>query len=296
MFFLSERTKILVALGDNGEYLNDVEIIDLAFTETVCQPLQNFPYINVASNGEIGLDNIPIICGGSRNDQACQMYTNGKWEVGPTMNYERSEAAMVKSGHGLIVSGGYFNSYTSTQEILTTSGWKEIVSLPKPVAGHCIVNLNSTHIMSIGGYDNNYFTDVNILNLNDEHWTIGPSLRKARFDHSCGKIMTEDGQEAIIVIGGYDVGNSVEVLMPGDNEWIEGPNLPISISEAQLVQDPSGGVVLIGGYSDKSLNTLYRLSSLKRGWELMTQKLKTARFEHTAFLIDDELTTCTKSK
>jgi len=41
---------------------------------------------------------------------------------------------------------------------------------------------------------------------------------------------------------------------------------------------------------------LYRLSSLEDNWELLPQQLKTARYLHTAFLIDDELTTCTIKK
>jgi len=49
--------------------------------------------------------------------------------------------------------------------------------------------------------------------------------------------------------------------------------------------------VLIGGLG--YLDTLYRLSSLDSEWELLPQKLKIGRYQHTAFLIDKELTTCT---
>jgi len=82
-------------------------------------------------------------------------------------------------------------------------------------------------------------------------------------------------------------------LTTGETQWIEGPSLPKPIYEAQLVQHPFGGVVLIGGYDGREqLNSLYKLSTLNDNWELLPQKLKTARREHTAFLIDDELTTC----
>jgi len=299
LIFNLENTKILVALGYKGTDLSTVEIINLNSTETVCEPLKNFPYANVASNGEIWFDNKPIICGGDRNDQSCWHYYNGQWIEGQPLIVGRTEFAMVKSEHGLVVSGGHSvnEEYFSNQEILTPTGWKSIASLPKALIRHCLVNLNSTHIMAIGGFDSNFIFDVNILDLNTESWTVGPSLKTARYDHSCGKILTQDGQEAIIAIGGHGGESSVEVLMPGDNQWIEGPNLPRSIWAAQLVQDVSGGVVLIGGFDGRVfLNTLYKLSSLDGSWELMIQKLKTAREEHTAFLIDDDLATCNKKK
>jgi len=287
-----------VALG--ADY-KDVEIIDLASTETTCESLPNFPYSNMESVGDIGFDNEPIICGGAKNGKACHIYSDGQWKVGPSLIGGRFIAAMIKTDHGLIISGGrdyQTTVFLSSQEILTSSGWESTTSLPKPVMGHCLVNLNSTH-MSIGGHDGTYLDDVNILNLNTEQWTTGPNLNTPRFDHSCAKILAEDGKEIILVIGGYapEHLDSVEVLMPGDTQWVEGPPLPKPIYDAQLVQDAAGGVVLIGGFSiDAALDTLYKLSSLDEGWQLMDQKLNTPRWEHTAFLIDDELTTCTKKK
>jgi len=49
------------------------------------------------------------------------------------------------------------------------------------------------------------------------------------------------GQEAIIVIGGYNgkALDSVEVLMPDETQWIEGPILPMPITSSELVQDVS---------------------------------------------------------
>jgi len=76
-------------------------------------------------------------------------------------------------------------------------------------------------------------------------------------------------------------------LRPGDSKWIFGPNFPSEVYAAALVQDPNQGVVLIEGPS------FHRLASLMGTWELMPQQLKTARSFHTAFLIGDELATCT---
>ena len=74
-------------------------------------------------------------------------------------------------------------------------------------------------------------------------------------------------------------------------------DLPIGINHAAMVQDPQGGVILIGGYSDKvHLNSLYRLSDIEAEWHLMKQTLKIARSYHSAVLIPDELVNCYDGK
>ena len=51
----------------------------------------------------------------------------------------------------------------------------------------------------------------------------------------------------------------MEILDEGASEWRTGPNLPFTIKQAAMVEDPLGGVKLIGGYaSDHSLDTLFR--------------------------------------
>ncbi len=56
-----------------------------------------------------------------------------------------------------------------------------------------------------------------------------------------------------IVIGGLDQNSaylsSVEVLDDGNSQWTAGPELPFGIYSPALVQDPIGGVILIGGHS-----------------------------------------------
>ena len=103
---------------------------------------------------------------------------------------------------------------------------------------------------------------------------------------------------SIIVAGGYDgssIKSSVEILNEGSNEWQTGPELPLSIVWSQMVEDPNGGVVLIGGESKAaSLDTLYQLphGGQDAVWTKMEQKLKTGRFYHTAFLIPDNPVDC----
>ena len=68
---------------------------------------------------------------------------------------------------------------------------------------------------------------------------------------------------------------------------------------ASLIEDPTGGVILVGGYNDNDnqvgLKTLLRLSHLGDGgtWKEMPQRLSAPRGEHAAFLVPDDITQCT---
>ncbi len=103
---------------------------------------------------------------------------------------------------------------------------------------------------------------------------------------------------SIIVAGGYDSSylSSVEILDEGSNEWQTGPELPFGIRFSQMVEYQNGGVVLIGGYSSPGVNldTLYQLphGGQDAVWTKMEQKMNTGRYEHTAFLVPDNIADC----
>ena len=129
-----------------------------------------------------------------------------------------------------------------------------------------------------------------------------------RYGHACGRTFTNSlkTQYSIVAAGGIlQLGpagvtvtdtSSVEVYDYGAGSWRNGPSLPVTLCDASMIQDNNGGVILIGGYSlalSKSLDTLYRLPHTAAQWELMPQRLKTARFYPIAFLIPDNITNCT---
>ncbi len=81
----------------------------------------------------------------------------------------------------------------------------------------------------------------------------------------------------------------------GANEWRKGPDLPFGIAGAQMVEDPNGGVVLVGGRSNRRhLDTLYQLphGGAHAVWTKMEQKLKIGRSGHVAFLVPDDVVDC----
>jgi hypothetical protein len=186
--------------------------------------------------------------------------------------------------------------------MLTEEGWESnIPSLPVTIYAHCMVTVNSTTVMVIGGFQNNQYSGKTFyFTYGEESWTEGPELKIERRDHRCGKIRrNKESQEmSIIVAGGYDGSylSSVEILDEGSSEWQTGPELPFGIRDAQMVEDQNGGVVLIGGLSSSGdiLDTLYQLQHEGQNavWTKMEQKLKTGRSEHTAVLVPDNSVDC----
>ena len=86
----------------------------------------------------------------------------------------------------------------------------------------------------------------------------------------------------------------MEILDGGANEWRDGPDLPSKMVGTSMVEDVSGGVVLIGGRdeSGKFLDTLYHLSFDGTEWIEMPQKLKTARIDATTFYVPNDIAGC----
>ena len=186
--------------------------------------------------------------------------------------------------------------------MLTEEGWESnIPFLPVTINGHCMVTVNSTTVMVIGGVQNGQYSGKTFyFTFGEESWTEGPELKNKRAVHSCGKIRrNKEGQEmSIIVADGYDGSylSSVEILDEGSNEWQTGFELPLEIYGSQMVEDQNGGVVFIGGLTsdDDILDTLYQLllGGQDAVWTKMEQKMQTERNRHTAFLIPDNFADC----
>jgi hypothetical protein len=216
-------------------------------------------------------------------------------------------ASQLQDGKILVTGGDDMSgSSLNSAEMLTKEGWESnIPSLPVTIYCHCMVTVNSTTVMVIGGYQNDkisggtfYFT------FGEGNWTNGPLLKNKRIYHSCGKIRrnTDSQEMSIIVAGGYygsSFLSSVEILNEGSNEWQTGPELPLVIAASQIVEDLNGGIVLIGGRSSSGgtlniLNTLYQLShgGQDANWTSVVQTLQIARYLHTAILVPDNIADC----
>ncbi len=90
------------------------------------------------------------------------------------MNSVRVEAAAAQLKDGkLLVTGGQDGSFSdiNSAEMLTEEGWKtNIPSLPVTIRYHCMVTVNSTTVMAIGGFK--------IISTQERHFTL-PLEKKA---------------------------------------------------------------------------------------------------------------------
>ncbi len=297
-------SKLLICGGDNTE---SCEVINLASSASTCKNPSNFPARVRLAIGGLGFKGNPILCGGWQNDarsDKCYSLENNEWVSSASMNSVRVRAAAAQLQDGkLLVTGGWDGSDLNSAEMLTEGGWESnIPSLPVTIAYHCMVTVNSTTVMAIGGYQNDQISGKTFyFTFGEESWTEGPELKKKREGHSCGKIRRnkESQKMSIIVAGGYAGSSrlsSVEILDEGSNEWQTGPELPFGIIRSQMVEDQNGGVVFIGGLSSSGgiLDTLYQLphGGQDAVWTMMEQKMKTGRYSHTAFLVHDNNVDC----
>ncbi len=297
-------SKLLICGGVNTD---SCEVINIASSSSTCKNPPSFPAKVYLAIGGLGFKGNPIICGGYQNaafSNKCYSLENNEWVSSASMKSVRAWAAAAQLKDGkLLVTGGRDVSDLNSAEMLTEEGWKSnIPSLPVTIYRHCMVTVNATTVMVIGGVQNGQYSGKTFyFTFGEESWTEGPELKNKRRYHSCGRIRrNKESQEmSIIVAGGY-VGSSrlssVEILDEGSNEWQTGPELPFGISESQMVEDQNGGVVLIGGSSSSvgNLDTLYQLphGGQDAVWTKMEQKMKTGRRRHTAFLVPDNFVDC----
>ncbi len=282
------------------------EVIDLALSATACKIPPNFPAKVRLATGGLGFKGNPIICGGYQNNtisNRCYSLENNEWYSSVSMISIRNDAAAAQLQDGkILITGGHNDSELNSAEMLAVEEWeRSIPSLPVTISAHCVVTLNSTTVMVIGGTQNGktstksfYFT------FGEERWTEGPSLKYKRKRHGCGRIRRDKDSQAmsIVVAGGSDgvsYLSTVQILHEGSNEWQTGPGLPFGIERSQIVEDQNGGVVLVGGsYSHGNLDTLFQLphGGQDATWTKMEQKLKIGRKWHTAFLVPDGIVEC----
>lgn len=203
----------------------------------------------------------------------------------------------------LLSQGGYNGSdWLDTVEIWDENAW-EVSSMKMPTAInlHCSVQINLTTLMIIGGYNGSGRAETYILNTDTEQWAQGPSMLEARYGFGCGQIRAHRSQPylSIIAVGGNDKAKtlrSVEILDDVSGNWRFGPPLPVPLYDGNLVEDPAGGVILIGGQNSEIgiHDTLYRLSHAgpEASWSKMPQKLQYGRIYQVSFLVPDQITNC----
>lgn len=149
---------------------------------------------------------------------------------------------------------------TTKVETQSSLGWKVQLSIPLPSAiyAQCMVLMNSTAAILIGGYQpSNPSNNTYIITNSTRKWSPGPPLNDARVFHTCGRILTNKTTKTygILVVTGIDGTHgipSVELLDQGASSFVRGKPFFTGLYYNSLVEDPAGGIIVIGGMSDTS--------------------------------------------
>ena len=164
------------------------------------------------------MDNTPLICGGNSGDSSkCySLKEDGAWKFESNLNTAGNNAATgsVIMNNKLVLAGGYNGNRLSTIEVVApnTEPVTLPIRLPLGMSGSCIVPWDTNTFMIIGGYDgSNSRRETYFVNMANNTVTNGPSLMTARIYFACNT-MTVNGEDYIIVAGGYGAEKSTEYL------------------------------------------------------------------------------------
>ena len=253
-------------------------------------------------------DSKPIFCGGYDGSEVkcdCFTYEQSQWvsvAPMPTCRSFSASAGLLNQEDRksrFVIAGGYNSGELSNVETYDGTFWHSLPDLPAPKYAPCLVAINETVLLSIGGEP--LTTETFFYNAELNQWLPGPELLKARSLASCALVEWKnpaDGQlEAIVVVaGGFngkDYLSSTELLYINDisKGWQPGPELPLTVHGSVMVEY-NDSLVLIGGFGEVDGRHFYQLTSQDGPWIEMEQTLPIGKYYHLAFLIPDELTDC----
>ena len=220
---------MVIAGSGNNYKTDDVEIVDLSSSSTSggdCLKPKGYPKTRSSMVADF-YKGEPVACGGYPLSRKCYRYSfdTDRWHEAPfKLKQGRGGAESVMlPNNSLLIMGG--SLYLSTTELLSEDEFRPGPDLPEGMRAQCSVLVNSTHLISTGGYPNH--AEVYLLELGTGEWTRLADMEHGRDGHACGLI---NGEE-VVVAGGDSSETSSEIFSFKTMSWREGPNLPSPVDE-----------------------------------------------------------------
>ena len=302
--------RILVVTGYilNSLRTSDSEVIDIETSSTrTCEAFPHYPVSTGESSAVLLYNKVPFVCGGLFSNRTCNLYDQKTWQPTGALNDYRAISLMLpkspfqNQAHLATIMGA---KYSRTMEVFDGTSWSYIKpSMPVVMFAFCGVYINETTIFVMGGHaQNGHLSSSYYMNSDYREWTPGPAMVDNRSGHSCGRILTSQYSKifSTIVVGGNGAAaqilSSVEILDDGSNSWRKGPDLPIKVVAASFVEDPRGGIIIVGGHlGSGATGNIYRLKHAgpDAQWEKLPQQSSLMRFWTAAVMIPNELANCT---
>ena len=276
--------------------LDDVELVDLSpFQNNTCTKPHYLP-ANMDGAVSTFIDGNVVICGGFYNDD-CFTYSfvNDAWtKVASLPEPRHYPAAVMVDEDTWWITGGrsgsdYWDSTIVYKDGIITPG----PDLPYQSEFHCLVKLNSTHILLNGGYyKGQTWASTYIFEWTTKTWTQLGDMETRRRGHTCGLVGNN-----VVVVGGETLGaylDSSEVFSLDTNTWSEGPQAPREIKSSQAIQRENT-FLIVGGFDFDGADYIADIFEVdEKTFKLhkMPQELTKSRAYHTAVVIDPSNLSC----
>jgi hypothetical protein len=203
------------------------EVIDLQDPSNICQTLEDYPIAVDAAVGGFLNQGDPLVCGGYPATNVCHV-VNQPGQSSEMLEERAWSASLTLNSSHLWVTGGWNGNVRLQTSEFVSIGQPSVQGpdLPYAVTEHCLVGVNSSTALLCGGWNGQVLNECHYMDLRDHSWSQGPSMMTKRSSHSCGifKSAAHQGRNIVIAAGGYndDYWDSVELLDPTTNKWIEG--------------------------------------------------------------------------
>ena len=138
---------------DSVETIRITEVKDEVTVETCVKSVPAYPLRVLWAVGSTFINGEPLICGGGHpKTERCYQLNTNEWQEAPQLPSARFNLKMATTDQTTFISGGE-NAGRRLNEFHQLKGgsWHSLTPLPIKVRYHCLVALNSTHLINIGG-------------------------------------------------------------------------------------------------------------------------------------------------
>ena len=274
----------MVVGGYNG--VTDVEIVNIGKSNNEeCPKPANMNLFDADFGTGIFFKGKPMVC--EENNCATYSFKDEEWTLGPNPIWERdgARAAIVGDDDMLWLTGGRGQP---TSELLVGGLFRPGPELPMDNFLHCLVRVNETHYLMIGGRTNGRTTDkVFFYDWPNQQWTEAQSMAVPRDLHSCA-LLTDTN--SVIAMGGHinkDLSSS-EIFDLGTETWSTGPELPGgSIFAGSQAVPYMGSVLLFGGARKNDIRDqeFHQLDLMSMEWVKRPELMQKGRLDFIGFEI-----------
>ena len=297
-------SKKFLVLGGNQDFRTDVEILAAYKTPSICSKPADIP--DKFSKGAIGayFNGKVLLCGGWMAGKECNEYklTRHQWRpVSYSLTTERSEAAgaMLQNGSWIVIGGkGLDETPLFSTEIFNNGLFAPNFLWPEAISGHCLKQLNNSHIFVAGGEGFGAILDsIYFLNVDSSFWfSLEKRLMYKRRGHVCGIIGNGNRVENIVIAGGQGI-LETEILDMKSLRLKHGPRLPFEMDWAASIEIGSTFAIVGGrhfGYCSKpglcvSSNALFEVDIEHNLWKVHEKTLALSRARHIVVEVDDAI-------